>query len=54
MSVGGPFFTAFDKFLHMCHFFNFRKRNAKSEIGPCPPPYEEALEAIIKAVWTEQ
>ena len=43
-----------DKFLHVCHFFNFCKKMQKNENRLCPLPCEEVLEDIIKTVWTEQ
>ena len=43
-----------DNFLHLCYFFNFCKKMPTNENGLCPLHYEEVLEAIISAVWTEQ
>ena len=35
-------------------FFYFCKKMQKIENRPCPLPYEEVLEDIIKTVWTGQ
>ena len=43
-----------DNFFQGAMFFNFCKRMQKNLNRLCPLPYEEVLEAIIKAVWTGQ
>ena len=44
----------YDNFFHTCAIFLVFVKNAKNVNRLCPLLYEEALEAIIKAVWTEQ
>ena len=41
-------------FTQVSLFLFFFVKNAKNENRLCPLPHEEVLEAIIKAVWTEQ
>ena len=42
---------AFSYFFHTgAIFFNFCKKMQKNENRPCPLPYEEVMEAIIKTV----